>query len=289
MSTDRDEAFSALLSDLLEDAAAVPPADAPLAAVVADYTRRRQHPLGDALRCVLVPDSVLPRLPLALGDELTDQEPLPVGLVVTGGAGAIRPALTWLARTEGLAVRAVHLRLRDEPDLARNVSRVAIALADALDDLDDVPVAVEVPWSDGWQRALDSIAESGYLATLRLTSPDESRPERDVASFLLGCLDREVAFTCAGLDAAIRGTSPRGQERHGILNLLLATRAALDGAGLDDITQLVAERNTETVVGRLGGLDQTAARSTRRWATSCSSPRVSEALRDLVAARSGKD
>ncbi|REF37629.1 hypothetical protein [Thermasporomyces composti] len=288
MNTDRDEAFPALLSDLLDDAAAVPPSDTPLAAAVVGYRRHRQHPLGDALRCVLCPDSGLPGLPAVLGEQLTDQESLPLGLVVTGGAGAIRPALTWLARTERLAVRALHLRLRDEIDLARNVTRVALALDD-VDTLDDVPVAVEVPWLDGWQRALDAIAEAGYLATLRLASPEECLPERDVASFLLGCLDREVPFTCAGLDAAIRRAGPGGRERHGILNLLLATRAALDGAGLDDIAQLVAERDTETVVSRLRQLDHAAVRSTRRWVTSCSSPRVSETLRDLVATRFGKD
>lgn len=290
MSTDRDD-LSPLVAELLDDAAAVAPSDAPLAAVVAGYLQHRQRPSGGALRCVLCPDSGLPSLGAVLDEHLTEQETIPVGLVVTGGAGAIRPSLTWLSRTDRLTVKVVHLRLRDEPDLARNVARVAFALDDALADadLDDVPVAIEVPWVEGWERALDSIAESGHLATFRPTSPEESWPERDVASFLLGCLDREVAFTCAGLDTAIRETGTDGIERQGILNVLLATRAALDGAGADDTARLLAERDAETVASRLRGLDQAGARSTRRWATSFSSSRVSEALRDLVAAGFGKD
>ena len=50
--------------------------------------------------------------------------PVAVNLVVTGGAGAIEPAVTWVGRSEGLELRALEFALRDEEDLAHNAGRL---------------------------------------------------------------------------------------------------------------------------------------------------------------------
>ena len=61
-----------------------------------------------------------------------------MNLVVTGGAGAIEPAVTWVSRSEGLSLRAIEFALRDEEDLAHNAQRL-IQVVDSLEDqLDDV-------------------------------------------------------------------------------------------------------------------------------------------------------
>src|SRR5690606_12453822 len=89
---------------------------------------------------------------------LAEGKPLDLGLIVTGGAGGIEPALTWVGRDDLLELRGLEIALRDEPDLARNARRVAMVLDGELPE--DVPAYVEVPRVNGWEDALDVLAET---------------------------------------------------------------------------------------------------------------------------------
>ena len=91
-------------------------------------------------------------------------------------------------------------------------------------------------------------------------------------------LDRELAFKCtAGLHNALRHTDPdTGFEHHGFLNVLAATRVALDGG---DVEGALAERDGAALVAALPDAD-TLVR-TRRWFVSFGSCSVTDPRDDL--------
>ncbi|GAA4987717.1 hypothetical protein [Actinopolymorpha pittospori] len=295
MTTARARQIPPLYAGLVDDAALFPPAGEPLAAAVPAHFAHRGDWYADLLGPFLCPDALLPELATALDDQPGD-DPLALGLVVAGGAGAIEPALVWTGRVERIRLVGLEIALRDEPQLGRNVERVARAL-DSADLPDDVLVTVEVPRVPGWETALDAAAETGFRAKLRTGGEvTEAFPaEREVARFILACLDRELSFKCtAGLHHAVRTTDrptdrPVGRpdgvpalERHGFLNVALATRAGLDGADEDALIEILADRDTNAISAAVRALDDRAAASTRRWFTSFGSCSVSEPLEDLL-------
>jgi hypothetical protein len=276
--------FSPWFTGLVDDAALFPPGNAPMAEAVPAHTRHREAGYARLVGPFLCPDQRLPELGSALSARPSPDEPLGLGLIVSGGAGAIAPALTWASRDSRLRVSAVEVALRDEPDPGRNARRVAYAF-DAVDRPDGMAVCIEIPRADGWETALDIVAENGHRAKLRTGGADPVAypSEHEVARFVLACLDREVPFKCtAGLHNAVRHTGDDGCEHHGFLNILLATRAALDGAAEDDVAQILADRDGPELARRLAE-DEPRAEATRRWFTSFGSCSIDEPLADLTA------
>jgi hypothetical protein len=294
MTTAHARPIPPLYAGLVDDAALFPPAGKPLAAAVPAHFAHRGSWYADLVGPFLCPDALLPELAAALDDQPGD-DPLALGLVVAGGAGAIEPALVWTGRLERVRLAGVEIALRDEPQLGRNVERVAWAL-DSAGLPDDVLVTVEVPRVPGWETALDAAAETGFRTKLRTGGEvTEAFPaEREVARFILACLDRELAFKCtAGLHHAVRTTDRPtdrpgevpGLERHGFLNVALATRAGLDGADEDALIEILADRDTDAIRAAVQALDDRSAASTRRWFTSFGSCSVSDPLEDLLRLR----
>ena len=125
----------------------------------------------------------------------------------------------------------------------------------ACDDcLDEETAYVEIGLDGAWERALDVVADAGYAAKLRTGGLDASLfpSEIQVAAFITACLDREVAFKCtAGLHNAVRHTAAdTGFEHHGFLNVLLATRASLDGASQDELAAVLASRDGDALAAQ---------------------------------------
>jgi hypothetical protein len=213
-----------------------------------------------------------------------------VNLVVTGGAGAIEPAVTWVGRSEGLSLGAIEFALRDEEDLAHNAQRL-IQVVDSLGDtLEDVTVFAEPPTPQGpptagWLAALDELAAREINLKFRTggVSADLFPTPAQLAGCIEAALDRELAFKCtAGLHNAVRHRDPQtGFEHHGFLNILLATRASLDGGGPYDVAQVLDETDGTDLAQRVSDDVDTAAR-TRRWFRSFGSCSVLEAHEDLV-------
>jgi hypothetical protein len=181
-------------------------------------------------------------------------------------------------------VKAIEVRLRNEDDLSRNALRVARACDDCLDE---EAAYVEVGMQGAWERALDVVADAGYAAKLRTGGLDAALfpSEAQVAAFITACLDREVAFKCtAGLHNAVRHTATdTGFEHHGFLNVLLATRASLDGASQDEVAAVLASRDGDALAARARDLSEDQAASTRRWFTSFGSCSIDEPRHDLAA------
>jgi hypothetical protein len=188
----------------------------------------------------------------------------------------------WGDRSKDDEVTAVEVRLRDEDDLSRNALRVVRACDDCLDE---ETAYVEIGLDGAWERALDVVADAGYAAKLRTGGLDAHLfpSSAQVASFITACLDREVPFKCtAGLHNAVRHTAEdSGFEHQGFLNVLLATRASLDGASQDELVQLLDSRAGEQLAARARELSDDQAASTRRWFTSFGSCSIDEPVTDL--------
>ncbi|HEU4567960.1 MAG TPA: hypothetical protein VFR99_07985, partial [Marmoricola sp.] len=182
----------------------------------------------------------------------------------------------------------LEIALRDEDDLARNARRVVAAL-DALEaleaDLDGVTTHVEPPRVHGepgspWLAALDELAAREVPLKFRTggVAADAFPTSAELAACIDAALDRELPFKCtAGLHNAVRHRDPdTGFEHHGFLNVLLATRAALDG---DDVAAVLDDTEPLPRVHDRGA--EALARA-RRWFTSFGSCSILEPHHDLV-------
>lgn len=260
---------------LLDDAALVAPDRTASPADLAEHDRlRAAHP--DVVGALTVRDTDLPLL-----RGVTH----PLRVVLSQGAGAVAGPLALAARL-GLDVRAAHVALRDVDDLAGNVRRVVAAVdaarADGSVD-DDLVVHVEVPTdlpgglSAGWARAADEVAAAELALHFRLESfglPPATPAE--VASWIDAALDRETPFSVAGR----LGLSAAGEV--GAVNLLLATRRAFDGESRDQVVEILAGRDNESVLAQVRAEEYLPG--ARRWLTSVQVPDAETAARELRAA-----
>lgn len=283
-----------LLRGLVDDAALFPPASTPLADAMTAHAEHRSAPYADLVGPLVVADDHLPAVLLtAATARPTSDGPLGVVVVVTGGAGALEPAVAWATRSEQLALHGLEIAMResDAGDIAPNARRI-VAAVDALQtsgDLPDaVPVSVEAPRLHGqdpspsWLGALDELASMDHRLKLRTGGEhaDDFPGSHELATCIGAALDRELSFKCtAGLHHALRHRDPAtGFEHHGFLNVLVATRASLDGAGPSDVATVLDETDAETL---LGATDDAALAGARRWFTSFGCCSVSDPLRDL--------
>jgi hypothetical protein len=272
----------ALFRHLVDDAAMFPPGNLPLAEAVAAHRAHLKSPYAELVGPFVCTDQDL--MDVAAEAARAGDGPLRVSVVISGGAGGIEPAIRWGDRSKDVEVTAVEVRLRNEDDLSRNALRVVRACDDCLDE---ETAYVEIGLDGAWERALDVVADAGYAAKLRTGGLDPSLfpSAEQVASFVVACLDREVQFKCtAGLHNAVRHTAENtGFEHHGFLNVLLATRASLDGDSHDEVVQLLDSRDGAALAGRARELGEDRAVGVRRWFTSFGSCSIDEPRHDLSA------
>jgi hypothetical protein len=284
----------AAFAALVDDAAIFPPGNAPLGEALRAHREHRAASYHGLVGPFVVSDVALPDLIEAVRAEGTS-EPLAVAVVVTGGAGAIEPAVRWAGRAEELDLAGVELGLRDEEDLPRNAKRVTTVVDQlrASGDLDDdIPVYVEPPRPLGdeparsWLAAVDEVAALDLRLKFRTggVAADAFPGASELAGCIDAALDRELPFKCtAGLHHAIRHRDGEtGFEHHGFLNVLAATRAALDGLPAADVAALLDTSDPAAVRTALDSAGPEGLASTRRWFTSFGSCSVLEPLEDLI-------
>jgi hypothetical protein len=269
-----------LFRALVDDAAMFPPGDLPLAEAVAAHRRHRRAPYAGLVGPFVCTDD---NLTAVAAETAGGDGPLEVAVVVTGGAGGIEPVVRYGDRSDHVRVVAVEVRLRAEEDLSRNALRVVRACDDCMDEEN---AFVEVGLEGSWERALDVVADAGYNAKLRTggLEPELFPTAGQVAAFVIACLDREIPFKCtAGLHNAVRHTArDTGFEHHGFLNVLLATRASLDGASHDEVVAVLDDRDSKTLAAQAAALSPEQAAGTRRWFTSFGSCSIDEPRQDLI-------
>lgn len=292
----------AYLTGLVDDAAIFPPGNAPLPDAVAAHRGHRGAAYAEMVGPFLVGDQRLGDLLDELGVDPSAAGPtpaagpLPVAVVVSGGAGAIDPAVRWATRTGALRLRSLEVAVRgdDTGELGHNARRVVTAVDQLLasGDLDDdVTVAVELPRlhgaepGHGWLSALDEVAAADHRVKFRTggEQADAFPDARELATVIAAALDRELAFKCtAGLHQALpHRDRDTGFDHHGFLTVLLATRASLDGASVDEVAQVLGLTDPDDVRRRLTDTGDGLARA-RRWFTSFGSCSVLEPLESLV-------
>ncbi len=262
----------------VDDAAIFPPGDVPLPEALTAYVGRRDEWYADLVGSFVVSDVAVPDV----------TEPVPVSVVVTGGAGAIAGALK-LAGKRDLSVAGVEIALRDPDDLPGNARRVVAAVdaargEGALDD--ETPVYVELPQTEAsasWLAAADVVAEGEHRLKFRTGGLEADRfPAPEVlAGWIDAALDRETPFKCtAGLHHAIAHRDHEtGFAHHGFLNVLLATRQAFDGATQQEVATLLADHYPNDLVALARTSDLAGA---RRWFVAFGSCSVTEPLDDLL-------
>jgi hypothetical protein len=280
------DAFAALV----DDAAVFPPESAPVPDAVRAHAEHRAAWYSGLVGGFVCSDTRLTELQAAL-DDVGDDAPAPlnVTLTISGGAGAVGPALTWVQRDERLRLIGLEVALRDEDDLRHNAARMTTVLRDAPDD---VTACVEMPRLHGtgipagWATALDEIAAAGLRVKFRTGGLDHDAfpSAAELAEVIAASLDHETPFKCtAGLHHAVRHTDDRtGFEHHGFLNVLLATRTLFDGRSAADAEKLLEQRDRVAVGEQVRALGTDGVRSTRRWFTSLGSCSVLEPVDDLV-------
>jgi hypothetical protein len=280
------DAFAALV----DDAAVFPPENAPVPDAVRAHAEHRAAWYSGLVGGFVCSDTRLTELQAAL-DDVGDDAPAPldVTLTISGGAGAVAPALTWVQRDERLRLTGLEVALRDEDDLRHNAARMTTVLRDAPDD---VTAYVEMPRLHGtgipagWAAALEETAAAGLRVKFRTGGLDHDAfpSAAELAEVIAASLDHETPFKCtAGLHHAVRHTDDRtGFEHHGFLNVLLATRTLFDGRSGADAEKLLEERDPAAVGEQVRALGTDGVRSTRRWFTSLGSCSVLEPVDDLV-------
>lgn len=235
---------ASLLGGLVDDAAVFPPGDSPLPTAVEQHARHRDAAYGSAVGPLLVPASATDDLLRVLDDgRWTRPEPLDLGVVARPGTdpAVLREALAVLAADPRVDVRAAELGW--SPDWRR------------LDLPGDLPLALEVPRDrEAQDRALadvrDSVAEGDRVVAKFRTGPTPAWPwpdEAGLASFLAAAATARVPFRLTGgLHHAVRGTYEVAgvpEENHGVLNVLVATAAAIEDAGQEELAALLAVRD----------------------------------------------
>lgn len=295
MSTKSPSAVPPALARLVDDAAIFPPGNAPMSEALAAHATHRDSWYADLVGPFVCSDTRLPELQAARepapDQQAADQQTLRLSLTITGGAGAVEPALTWVARDPGLELAGIEIALRDEADLAHNAARVTTVLAAALPETAEAFLEVprlhstDVPAS--WAAALDEVAASGHHVKYRTGGPDASAfpSPAELATVIDACIERETAFKCtAGLHHAVAHVdAATGFEHHGFLNVLLATRAALDSEEVGRVAELLATGQPSQVTAAMRGQSPESLVSARRWFRSFGSCSIIEPCDDLVA------
>lgn len=248
-----------LLAGLVDDAAVFPPGNASLPAAVLGHGRHREQWYAACVGPLLVPAAAArDLLPLV-------STPLDAALIVRpgGDSGTLSAALDVLA---GSPVHVVGLEIGWSPGWEECAG--------------PVPLAVEIPRGEDHRRAItevhDSHASGVDVHAKFRTGPTPSwawPDEAELAGFLIAMAAAGTPFKLTGgLHHAARGAyEVEGvpEDNHGVLNVLLATHAALDGADIPEVAGLLAVRDGEALAALVG-----------QW-TDPTTTRVRQALRSF--------
>ncbi len=277
-------ATSVLWERLVDDAAMFPPGNAPVADAVAAHRQHREAWYGFLIGPLVVSDQRLAEVGRSAASE-----PVAVSVVNSSGAGGL---VALAGRTvDSVPVVSVESALRDLDDLAGNAARV-VAAAEML--AEDVAVFVEIPYAAGWERAVAVVEEAGRYAKLRTGGGPTGAPSADqLARQLSVLIEADLPFKVTagvphadaqtGAADAPTGTGGSRLDQHGILNLLVAVHALVDGASLDDAAAVLRESDGRVLTDRIGGWSEADATRVRRRLRSFGCCGALNQVGDLVA------
>lgn len=264
----------ALFTGLVDDAAVFPPGNAPLPVAVSRHRAHRRSSYAALVGPLLVPAADADALVAAAGQEPGDV--LEVALVARPGVDP------------GVLVAAVG-RLAHEPSV--HVVGAELGWFAGWRDLavDGLPLTLEVPRGADQDRALDDVAaavdEVGRPVQAKFrtgaTPAWEWPDEAELAAFLHDCSGLGVPFKLTGgLHHVVRADHDDGPE-HGLLNVLLAVRAAVHDRTPGTIESVLAERDAHLLTDAVSELDEADVRRVRSLFTAYGCCEVTDPIGEL--------
>jgi hypothetical protein len=268
-----------LLDNLLSDTAPEVAADGPAGPVARALTEHRDHQLawyGDLIGPLRVPASATVAL---LGALVPGDHALPIVLIPDPASDDLLAKLR-IARSLLLDNHRVELVGVELPFAAADTAADAARLA--LHALDfTVPAWFMVPAVPGWEPAFDVLAQDGAESvSLRLPEPRSLDVFASVAVVLRALIDRELPYAVSAGVIGLVSTS----DGHGLLNLLCATRAALNGAEASELAGILAEPSPDPLASAARRMSEADAAIVRAFLPSITCP----SIRDMIDALEGE-
>lgn len=238
-----------LLHALMDDAAVFPPGNAALIDAVSQHALHRSAWYADCIGPLLVPAAAATDLTAVLDEQeaATRSGPAPpLGVVLIARPGSDPAALG-------------HARSVLDADQRVEVVGAELGWYDGWsgDLAGTLPLAVEVPRGADRDRAVAEIraahgAGRSVVAKFRTgATPTWPWPDEAELATFLRLVGPEVPFKLTGgLHHAVRGTyevAGAPEENHGVLNVLVATSAALAGGGQQEVAALLGVRDAAAV------------------------------------------
>jgi hypothetical protein len=266
----------ALFAGLVDDAALFPPGNATMAVGLREHGDHHVSSYADLVGPFLCPVSRVDEMTSALADGVH----LAVSLVVDVTGEATHHALRATGadpRLSLVGIEAAQHRLGDDTAvIGENLRRLPATVG-----------FLEVARTD-FDDSLDLVAKGGWQAAKYRTggtTADAFPDARELAAFLVACAERELPFKLtAGLHHAVRHTDDTtGFENHGVLNVLVATRAAHWGEGSDAVAAALEERASGHLVAAVTSWSDRDVLDARRLFLSFGCCGVTDPIDDLLA------
>lgn len=180
------------------------------------------------------------------------------------------------ARFQLLDNHRVELTAVELPFAGEAAGPVADRARSMLDSLDfTVPAWFSVPAEPGWEAAFDVLAADGAEnVALHLTGTAEA-----TAAAVRALIDRDLAFAVTtGLSGLV--TDSAG---FGVLNLLCATRAALNGAEAAQMAAVLAQTDVAPLAAAVRRMSEADAATARAFLPVLAPPSIRRTIRELQA------
>lgn len=285
-------AVAELFAGLLEDAAAVQERG-PREGAVAAHVARAGH--GGPVGALVVPACGWERVAADLEGvrDAASGSARAVDVVVEADPDAADPladaaeAATTLDGRDDVLVVALSVPLPGAGDAAAAADlagRLALATPRA-----DVRVWVRVAPGRGLAGVLQVLARAGdgVGACLPIGGAGTAAipATEDLATALRACVDNEVPLRLTGGPArAVRGPDPTtGVAGHGVLNVVGAMRAALNGAEAPEVAEVLASTDATALASGTRRISEADAAVLRAFWVAAAVPDVGATLDDLVA------
>lgn len=266
--------IGAAFRHLIDDAAIFPPGLTPLPDAVSGHTVHLAAPYAHLVGPFVVDAARL--------DEALSLAPADMAMTVVVPTPDAVSSVVVRAAAAGAKLAGLEVKLDPTLPAGRQIREAAAQVPD------DVPVFIEMPrpTSPEWPEALAAAATTGMRLKFRTGGTEAAAfpSEGEVASWIIAAVTAGLPFKCtAGLHHAVRHTGAEtGFEHHGYLNILVASDAALSGAGLAEVEAALGTRDGAAIAGVLRSLSEERLASARTAFVSYGSCSILEPFEDLT-------
>jgi hypothetical protein len=276
------QASALLFAGLVDDAAMFPPGNAPLDRALTEHLAHRLSWYADLIGPLLVPAGRLPELAELVGAQRFPT-PLRVGVVAAGGVAEAQRAVHAATTAPAVDVVAVELPVSASNDVDADWATLGSATRAVWWEVD--PAVNSRPQLDRLADAAPSAGPGGAKLRTGGPTPAATPDDRALATFLRHSIDVDLAFKLtAGLHHAVRTTDrTTGAEQHGILNVLCAIKAALNGAEEEELELLLSQRDSAPLVELTHAMSEADASVTRAFWSSFGCCGVTDPVEELAA------